>query len=1364
MAHGHRHTGSVASDAQPCPDPSAHEKSNKLSEQASTAALLATNPDRGTEKVDPLGPDGKLSASSAATSLKYAKAHELPSFPSLGGTTADSAGKAAMLAKDYKMKDLWQPELSAAGSKAALLAHGKGSKLDFWQPSASSDGHSAATLAMRNKGLSPQAYQGNSADDKSRALLAATMSVNKGRQRAESTPTAVHPAYPDSHNSAANALSAATASHRTSTMKLAPDGWDSEANQAARVKNLHMDPNMFTEHPPVEHLTDDASHNAALHASAVTMAKQMYEYQARNAQAQDGAGQAGAEAAAARNTASPALDVKQEALRYISLQDAAHKLAAERLAKVDKNFENARYREYYGYPGEDKSKRLSHRLSVRNALGRARASSEGNGPDDLDDSDDEYQARRIRNQMSQLNSGLSQVDAKKQQDDRARLLAAAEKRVSAQLHDMDERVFLETGKIPPSMLQEWEEKARKRATEQREEQAKHPGKTHIGGGKYMDQSEIEAIALARLRPTLDEINETAEKKRARDEEIRLDKEENERIKREEKEKDKAIKEEFKRIRNDDKAAAKREKQEEKARKEEEKRIAKEEKRKSHIEAKDAAAAGAAGVALGEVAERVKAEDEEDVDVEDAPKRRSLFGSIRARRTTKDERPKSHHTNKDAAGVAAAGATLGEVAEKVKHDQEETEEVEETKHRGLLSKLGHDKRSSKHEAKDAALAGAAGATLGEVAEKVKHSTEEPDESEETTKHRGMLGKLSDKRASKHEAKDATLAGAAGATLGEVAEKVKHDQEEPDVEATEGVSRHRSAISKLKDKFRKDKESDDPSDTADIPVEKEVETSKPQHANAATAAGVAGGAAAGALVVNAVRESEPEHSEVKSMADDESEPKPSQFGEFISVVPVEQGPVITEASKTHPEPTADEAKVDPLPVIDVSEEPAEKPVEDESSRIAFQQAGHLSRFSNDAVPQLKKPDLERHISNIPQSDDEDEDEEEEEEEPFTDKGKHSQTTLSKIGHAIADGVAPMAAGFAPVKPTHTSNVDEKDDLRAAAQADEVTHNATHKIADSFAPVTAGFAPVKPAHFTQADVETKEPLDAAVAPLDNQRVEPKTQTAAPAVVGSAGSIKKESRAGSVAIGSAGPAAEYVHRNSRDITDPARASALDAEAGESEKKGLRGFFSKLKSKQSKDKESSGKLPEFKTISRKDKDATKADQKTAAIAAAATAPAASSDADSLKPTTWADPEPLHIGTDGPIGDHTRVSGIGGQPSAIPVEDAIGPDSPSSFVRHGDEATKDLDDVSSSGVDEEDVKHGRAGRLAAKLISHKEDRNLLHKKALEDQRQHSTADAEDDEQQFEEARDHFDESAAPAPPVVEKKAVEGKGTKFTENL
>ena len=443
------------------------------------------------------------------------------------------------------MKELWRHEMSSSGSKAAVQAHKTGGKVDLWQPSGSSAGNSAAVLAMRRQqGLSPQVDRGYTDAGRNNSLLAATKSHDRGRQRAGSSPAPRPPAFPDSRNSAHNALNAAAVSHRSST-KSAPDGWDSEANQAARLKNIggRMDREMFGEHPPVEPEVEERKHQAALRASAVSMAKQMYDHQNRTVpepETSSRIGSAGAETAHRRNQSSTSqADIKQEAIRYIHLQDAAHKLAQERLAKVDKELENGRYREYYGY---DKSPRKS-RLSMRGR--RKRSSSEGQLP--LDDSDDEEQARRIRSQMSQLSTGLNTVDNKKRDDDRARLLAAAEKRVHARMHDMDEKVFQETGKVSQSMMDDWETKAREKAEKNRVERDTHPGKTHIGGGRYMDQAEIEAIAQARLKPTLDELNDTAEKKRARDEDIRREKDLQETQRMDEKMKQQEQKAEFRRI-------------------------------------------------------------------------------------------------------------------------------------------------------------------------------------------------------------------------------------------------------------------------------------------------------------------------------------------------------------------------------------------------------------------------------------------------------------------------------------------------------------------------------------------------------------------------------------------------------------------------------------------------------------------------------------------------------------------------------------------------------------------------------------------------------------------------------------------------
>lgn len=522
-------TSSSKSD-DACPDPSAHDRQNKLSAQASTAALYVTNPagKKSSSKStairdDVLTPEGKLSSSSAAASLKYANPKDLPSYPSSGLDASNTAAsKAALQAKDYKMKELWQPEQSAAGSKAALNAHKTG-KLDLWMPSASSEGNSAATMALGNKGLSPQLDRGYTKDGKSKALLAATQSMNKGRNRAGSTPAPAPPAYPDSNNAVKNALNAATVSHRAKS-SVDSNSKDSPAMQAARIQNIgpNVNPEMWGEHPPVQIEEDERKRQAALRASAVSFAKQMYDYQNRKEQTPDALGTEGALRAHARQPSSSSTpDLKAEAMKYIHLQEAANKLAQERLANADKKHEAERYRQYYGYDTQPQRSRLSMRSMRGKKGGRAANAEEG-------DSDDEETARRIRSQMSALNTGVGEVDKKKQATDRQAVLAAAEKLVQSRMHTMDEKVFNETGKVSPAMMEEWEAKARARAQAESDSRQKNFGKTAIGGGRFMDKSEIEAIAMQRLQPTLDEINDTAEKRRAKDEEIRLEKEEVER--------------------------------------------------------------------------------------------------------------------------------------------------------------------------------------------------------------------------------------------------------------------------------------------------------------------------------------------------------------------------------------------------------------------------------------------------------------------------------------------------------------------------------------------------------------------------------------------------------------------------------------------------------------------------------------------------------------------------------------------------------------------------------------------------------------------------------------------------------------------
>ena len=513
-----------------------------------------------------------LFAIGAATSLKYASPRDLPSYPSKGLTdggfsageaatlananqksfeywkpdASSSASKAAILAKDYKAPPLWHPELSSAGSKAALLAAKDGGNVNIWKPEASTDGNSAAGLAMRNKNLSPSLDYGYTADGSRRALLAATGAMS-GRKRAGSSPI-VTSSYPDSANSTANALNAANVANKPSTRGNRSNlGRTDGLGSTSAITNMGRE--MYTSHPPVAPEVEEKNRQAGLRAAAVSMAKQMYDVQQKSMEQEAGIGRSDSHFAANRvhrrqSSMSSTDEVFQATPQYANLQEAAQKLAAERLAKIHDRDESAAYRDYYGT-----NVPLQSRLSMRGRP-RRRASSDGQS--------DELRSKQIRSEMSVFNDKLAEIDSKKRQKDRDSLMAAAQRNVLARMHGMDEKVFAETGKASPAMMSEWEAKARARAEADSSARMVNHGKVNIGGGKYLDQSEVDAIAAARVQPTLDEITEKAKAHRARDEELRQEEEERKRFAAEkaqnEKERNNKSKEEWKRFKGNSSCA------------------------------------------------------------------------------------------------------------------------------------------------------------------------------------------------------------------------------------------------------------------------------------------------------------------------------------------------------------------------------------------------------------------------------------------------------------------------------------------------------------------------------------------------------------------------------------------------------------------------------------------------------------------------------------------------------------------------------------------------------------------------------------------------------------------------------------------
>jgi hypothetical protein len=271
---------------------------------------------------------------------------------------------------------------------------------------------------------------------------------------------------------------------------------------------------MFTSHPPVALEMDEKHKSDILRASALAMAKQMYSMQQKKidkpSKAYGNDIKSAASSAHSRLPSGSTADSEITPKRFNSLQEAAQKLAQERLAKLhDENLRNRQYRDYYGG-----SQRHKSRLSI----GRRRARSEGSV------NDDKVQLEEIRIQMRLFSSSLSKVDARKREVDRESLIAIAQRNVAASLRGMDQKILDDKGKVTPSILNEWEVKAHTAAQRNSESRMENYGKIDIGGGKYIDQSLVDQIAARNVLPVLEEINVRAEQDRVRKAESKLEQE------------------------------------------------------------------------------------------------------------------------------------------------------------------------------------------------------------------------------------------------------------------------------------------------------------------------------------------------------------------------------------------------------------------------------------------------------------------------------------------------------------------------------------------------------------------------------------------------------------------------------------------------------------------------------------------------------------------------------------------------------------------------------------------------------------------------------------------------------------------------
>ncbi|KAJ5585292.1 uncharacterized protein N7459_005092 [Penicillium hispanicum] len=488
---------------------------------ADDAALYATQPRRKPSVRD---------ANTAET--QYPNQRVTGSAPNLSHASAG----AALAHANRTSIEIWRPGRLTDAEKAALCVK------DFVAPEVpqpstqySAEGLGAAILAVREQrgmtSLSPTqtGHKHDISTDQShihdKALRAATGAYTT-RQRSDSAPS-----EPIIATDAPWAPSAAGASHKAKADEGPLDHLDS-AMEASRIHHVaNTNARLYTSSPPVAAEVEERNRNNSLRAAAISMAKDMYDVTGPKGEAGELdpailAAQQGQDRLQARKTVSGTEGTT--ARRAMTLQDAAQKRAAEKLARMQD--EHAELQTYYGTAPQPPRSRLTTR--------RKRTSS------DADASQvDAERSRYIRNQMSSLRTKLDQVDEKRTKD-RELLMEAARRNVNATMQDMDMKLYADTGRAPPSVQKEWDEAVQERVrreVEAVEASGAQGNRVSIGTHQYMDMADVEAVARSRVQPALNELADNAEKRRAQELEARLDAEEQQRQAAIEKEREASLK-------------------------------------------------------------------------------------------------------------------------------------------------------------------------------------------------------------------------------------------------------------------------------------------------------------------------------------------------------------------------------------------------------------------------------------------------------------------------------------------------------------------------------------------------------------------------------------------------------------------------------------------------------------------------------------------------------------------------------------------------------------------------------------------------------------------------------------------------------
>ncbi|KAF9886213.1 hypothetical protein FE257_011936 [Aspergillus nanangensis] len=463
-------------------------RSARLADQAATAALYVTHPERRLTLREPLskgidissedlisnfkatGSRPGFSHASAVAALSHAKARELES---------DRQAAAAIYVQDYPFEGNERKAFaSGVRDRRSVTSNPSSGDVRFDLSSTDLDSGARREMTVREK-----------------AISAARGALYGSRKRADSDPSEAY----------------ALASEEPF------DDLDS-AMEASRIQHIaNTNARLSTASPPTSPELQEQRRRSVIQAAAISMSRDMYGSTESKGGIELGAALPAAQigldrARSQRSTSKPDTTALQHA---IAVQEIAQKRAAEKLASMQD--ETLIYREYYG---------VEPQITRSTISGRKRR---GSIESDTSTFDVE-RSKEIRHQMTSLRTQLDAVDEQRERD-RDLLLEAAKKNVDATMRDMELRVCEQTGRAPPSVQKQWEEAALARAqrnmTDMEAERALDD-KVNLGLHKYMDMADVEAVARSRLQPTFDEITNRAETERAKVLEERLDEEERER--------------------------------------------------------------------------------------------------------------------------------------------------------------------------------------------------------------------------------------------------------------------------------------------------------------------------------------------------------------------------------------------------------------------------------------------------------------------------------------------------------------------------------------------------------------------------------------------------------------------------------------------------------------------------------------------------------------------------------------------------------------------------------------------------------------------------------------------------------------------